>query len=205
MELPNGRTPVELGEEMINICGICYSPLEGYPEEDETLSNDLERVESTQFQYHRWCLAKWAWTHDNDPGSPTSRLQPLEIEGLLNFRPREFEVGDLVYFIAGMSGHQHVVRMYNKLDGSVQFYEGPPPEERMVRARLLNGTEQFYEGARGEERVVRARRARGRPANALVRMTDHFLKQARRYHTPRHTRTHARTHTVSQTKPSHGV
>ena len=154
MQIPNGRTPVELGEEMINICGICYSPLEGHPEEDETLPDDLERVESTQFQYHRWCLAKWAWTHDNDPGSPTSPLQPLEIEGLLNFRPREFEVGDLVYFTAGMRGHEHVVRIYNKLDGIVYRYKGEQGEERRVLAELPNGTVQLYEGPRDEERVV---------------------------------------------------
>ena len=82
-----GKSPEELG----NVCGICLAPLAGPAEENAELPDELERVRSTNRQYHRWCLAKWAWNHDTDPSVPSRRLQPSEIARLLAFRPRPAE------------------------------------------------------------------------------------------------------------------
>ena len=84
-----GKPPEELG----NVCAICFEPLAGPPEGNEELLDVLERVRSTNRQYHRWCLAKWAWNHDTDPMVPSRRLQPGEIAGLLAFRPRQADEG----------------------------------------------------------------------------------------------------------------
>jgi hypothetical protein len=84
-----GKPPEELG----NVCAICFEPLAGPAEDNEELPDELERVRSTNRQYHRWCLAKWAWNHDTDPMVPSRRLQPGEIAGLLAFRPRQADEG----------------------------------------------------------------------------------------------------------------
>jgi uncharacterized protein len=91
-----GKPPEELG----NVCSICLAPLAGPAEGNEELPDELERVRSSQHQYHRWCLAKWAWNHDTDPQT-RDRLQPGEIEGLLAFRPRPVDEGGDVGILLG--------------------------------------------------------------------------------------------------------
>ena len=86
MEDPAGRTPEELEEKGINVCGICKAPLAGPAEANPNLPDDLERVRSSRRQYHRWCLASWVWRNDTDP-TTRQRIHPTEIEGLQAFRP----------------------------------------------------------------------------------------------------------------------
>ena len=69
-----------------NMCQICFSPLAGPAQEDDSLPDALERVRASGNWYHRWCLAQWVWTNDTDPYGG-ARIQPNEIEDLLLFRP----------------------------------------------------------------------------------------------------------------------
>eukprot|EP00308_Calcidiscus_leptoporus_P024842 CAMPEP_0119354918 /NCGR_PEP_ID=MMETSP1334-20130426/3889_1 /TAXON_ID=127549 /ORGANISM="Calcidiscus leptoporus, Strain RCC1130" /LENGTH=333 /DNA_ID=CAMNT_0007368631 /DNA_START=158 /DNA_END=1159 /DNA_ORIENTATION=+ len=47
-------------------------------------------------------------------------------------------------------------------DGSVRYYRGEPPCDRLVRAELEDGSVQYYEGAKGFEHGVRKQFADGR-------------------------------------------
>ena len=172
-----GKTKDELG----NICSLCLQELDGPP--DDGLPDDLERIKSSNHQFHRWCLAHWVWTHETDPLDPSKRINQNEVEGLLIFRPNGVNVwpipprvsllaeafpGDNMRFEA-LANEDHDIKIYRNGEGGwvlvgwlyisyMSFFEGARGEEFEVRREY--GTHaspwrvDYFQGLKGTERLV---------------------------------------------------